>query len=428
MMSVKKEQSAPSNEHVLSDHGTLRRILDANGDACYVMDEQRYADNITGLLELFGAHYGRIAVGHSYKTNYIPQLCLVAHNSGAYAEVVSQMEYDLAIRLGIAPERIILNGPVKDDALLRDALFAGVMLNVDSMGEADRVMAIAQAHPERSFGMGARLNFRMEGLRRSRFGIDTDGDAPERLLAALEEVPNLRLRGIHCHLGGDRTGQAYAHRTERMMELARRLFPNGNPDYIDIGGGFAGQMPSSLAAQLPYPPPSMAEYATAVAGTMARSFDPSNGPELIVEPGMSILSDVLHFVCEVSSLKEVAGEHHAITTGSIYNIKPTLHKMDMPIEVVPVPGGKGRKARWVISGYTCMEIDVMHAALETALAPNDLLVCSNVGAYTVVLKPPFIKPAPAIVSVQKDGSFSVVKRAETLDDILATYRWQAPNI
>lgn len=407
----------------LREHKTLRRILDAHGDACYIMDAQRYAGNIADLLGLFNAHYGRTSIGHSYKTNYIPQLCLVAHEAGAYAEVVSRMEYDLALRLGIPPGRIILNGPVKDEALLRDALFAGVMLNVDSEEEAGQVMAIARAHPGHNFSFGLRLNFSMSGLSRSRFGIDSDGDALERIMTALGEVPHLRLRGIHSHLGGDRTPAAYARRTQRMAELAQRLFPHEAPDYIDVGGGYAGKMPASLAAQLPYPPPSMAEYAEVVAGTMARYFDPTDGPELIVEPGMGILSDVMHFVCEVASLKEVAGEHHAITTGSIYNIKPTLHKMDMPMEVVHAPGRKGLQARWVISGYTCMEIDIMHAGLEGSLATGDLLLCSNVGAYTVVLKPPFIKPAPAIVSIQSDGSFTTVKRAETLDHILATYCW-----
>ena len=224
-------------------------------------------------------------------------------------------------------------------------------------------------------------------------------------------------------MGGDRSAQAYGHRTQRMIDLARSIFPDAPPRYIDIGGGFAGSMPAELAAQLPYDVPDMKDYAAAVAGTFARAFDATNGPELIVEPGMGLLSDVLHFVCAVASVKMIAGEHHAITTGSIYNVKPTLNKFDLPLHVVPGGGSAAEEATWTISGYTCMEIDILHGGYKGRIGQGDLLVFSNVGAYTVVLKPPFIKPAPAIVALGSDGTFGLIKRPESLDNIMSTYIW-----
>ena len=41
----------------------------------------------------------------------------------------------------------------------------------------------------------------------------------------------------------------------------------------------------------------------------------------------------------------------------------------------------------------------------------------------MVLKPPFIKPARAIMSLRENGGFTVVKRMEVLNDIMATYQW-----
>lgn len=401
----------------------LCQLLAEHGDSIYLLDTEAYRRNIREFFAQFRKRYPRIGLGHSYKTNYIPQLCKAAYAEGAYAEVVSRMEFDMALCLGAAPERIILNGPVKDDALLRDALLAGCIVNADCEGEAVRVMAIADAHPEKQIAFGLRLNLPMEGRARSRFGIDVDAQGLPDLIATIRERKNLTIAGIHCHIGGDRSAASYAERTDRMINAAKWIFHGTKPRYIDVGGGLAGRMPSVLEAQLGYRVPNMADYAEAIAGTFARAFDQATGPELIVEPGMGILSDVLWFVCEVASVKRIAQQRHAVVTGSIYNVKPTLNKFDLPFIALKAPGVPHEEGEWVISGYTCMEIDVIHKAWHGALAEGDILLFGNVGAYTVVLKPPFIKAAPAIVELLPDGKERVVKAAEGLDDVLGTYRW-----
>ncbi len=402
-------------------HQALRALVRAHGDSLYVLDVQVYRNNLRELRSLFAVHYGRIGIGHSYKTNYIPQLCQAAYEEGAYAEVVSRMEFDMALRFGAAPERIIVNGPVKDDALLRDALFAGCILNMDGADETRRAVVIMRANPDRRFRIGLRLNLPMNERKRSRFGIDADSNEMKELVSALRSLPNCTIAGIHCHLGGDRSAASYAERTQHMIKAAQWIFPDAPPGYIDIGGGLAGRMPQELQQQLAYPVPQLQDYAAAIAGTFAKTFDATNGPELIVEPGMGVLSDVLWFVCEVAAVKRIGDHGHAIVTGSIYNVKPTLNNFDLPFTVVRQ--GSEEEGVWTVSGYTCMEIDVVHKAWRGAIAQGDLLVFGNVGAYTVVLKPPFIKAAPAIVMLHADGSTEVVKRAETLEDVLATYRW-----
>jgi diaminopimelate decarboxylase len=75
-----------------------------------------------------------------------------------------------------------------------------------------------------------------------------------------------------------------------------------------------------------------------------------------------------------------------------------------------------------VTGYTCMEIDVLQRGFPGELAVGDFLVFGNVGAYTSVFKPPFIRPAPAMLATTGRGdAFSVARRGETLDDVLATY-------
>lgn len=404
-------------------HSELSALADAYGDAFYVASVPRYRRNIREFLSYLRTNYPRAQLGHSYKTNYLPKFCIASYEEGAYAEVVSRMEYELALRLGAEPSRIILNGPVKDLSLLEEAMCAGALLNADSVQEVQQVVAIARRFPGSSFQVGLRLNFGVGQLARSRFGIDVDGPDLPYVLQLIAAEPNCRLRGLHCHFGGDRMAESYAARTRRMVELAASIFPAAPPDYVDIGGGFAGKMAPEMAVQLGYAVPSVQQYAESVGREFARVFGAANGPELIVEPGMGVLADTLEFACQVAVTKRVVDAHHAITTGSIYNIKPTLNKVELPVRVVRANPDSGAKEDWCISGYTCMEIDVMRRSYVGALDPGDFLVFGNVGAYTVVLKPPFIKPAPAILSFGSDGEIEVARRAETLDDILATYRW-----
>jgi diaminopimelate decarboxylase len=181
-------------------------------------------------------------------------------------------------------------------------------------------------------------------------------------------------------------------------------------------------MPDALRAQFKAPPPTYAEYAEAIATPMDQRYGQGpDAPELIVEPGMGLFSDVLEFVCQVAATKTIGEVRHAIVTGSIYNVKPTLNAFDLPVEVVPAARAGALPGPWVVSGYTCMEIDVMHSGIEAHLNVGDDIVFANTGAYTVVLKPPFIDTAPAILAVDANGTVSVARRAETLDDLMTTY-------
>lgn len=400
----------------------LELLHQDHGTAFYLLDTQRATSNVRDLVSAFRAIHQRTSIGHSYKTNYIPALCALTYAEGAYAEVVSGMEYDLAIRLAVAPERILLNGPVKSAGLIERALLAGSLVNVDSMQEVEVVRTIAIRHPEHSFRVGVRVNFLLDALKRSRFGIDAEGEDLTRAFKRLVEVGNITVEGLHAHIGGDRSAASYRQRTERMITLADSLFGNMPPKFLDVGGGLAGRMPDALRAQFKVPPPTYAEYAEAIATPVRGRYGTGpDVPELIVEPGMGLFSDVLEFVCRVAATKTIGGVRHAIVTGSIYNVKPTLNTFDLPMIVVPAERAPSPPARWVVSGYTCMEIDVLHSGVEVDLAVGDDVVFGNTGAYTVVLKPPFIETAPAVLSVDAGGTISVARRAETLDDMMSTY-------
>ena len=77
-----------------------------------------------------------------------------------------------------------------------------------------------------------------------------------------------------------------------------------------------------------------------------------------------------------------------------------------------------------IVGYTCMEDDYLYRNFNGTLSMDDYIVFKNVGAYTLVLKPPFIHPSPAVLVCDENGKvLDVIKRAEEFQDVFATYSY-----
>ena len=114
---------------------TINRIETQVGSPFYVMNPDLYELNVRAFADAFRKYYDKIIIGYSFKTNYVPALCLRAKQIGCYAEVVSAMEMDIALGLGF--EKIIFNGPIKrKDALVR-AIEHRAIINIDAEYEVD---------------------------------------------------------------------------------------------------------------------------------------------------------------------------------------------------------------------------------------------------------------------------------------------------
>ena len=96
------------NKQIISD---LRKEY---GDAFYLLDSKQFRSNYTELKNAFSSIYSNFNIAYSYKTNYTPRLCKIVNELGGYAEVVSEMEAALAMRIGVKENRIIWNGPIKN--------------------------------------------------------------------------------------------------------------------------------------------------------------------------------------------------------------------------------------------------------------------------------------------------------------------------
>jgi len=398
------------------------RIAAQVGTPFFVVDLERFRANLAEFGAAFRQFYPETSVAYSYKTNYIPLLCRAADEMGALAEVVSEMELDLAIRYGVDPGRIVYNGPSKTPAQIAKALSAGSMVNLDSFAELDGFTNVCTADPDRQFTVGLRANFaHAEEAGFSRFGFSVERGDFARAAAAVAQLPNARVVGIHCHLRvPGRRPEGYAHVAREMIALAARHFDEGQLECINLGGGYFSRMSQELARQFEGPVPSYSDYGAAIGAEFRAAFDGMpHRPRLILEPGTAIAADAMRFVTRVTDIRRFPDRSIALTDGSVYNVKPTLHRMNLPLRVVAAPSPR-HEPPFDVAGYTCKEDDVMYRGLELPVGQGDFLVFDNVGAYTVVLQPSFIRLTPPIIR-EREGELEIVRRAQSVDDLLASF-------
>ena len=59
------------------DHAALTTLSKTHGASFFVLNAATFRQNFRHLLGAFEAHYPKVRIGYSYKTNYTPQLCRI---------------------------------------------------------------------------------------------------------------------------------------------------------------------------------------------------------------------------------------------------------------------------------------------------------------------------------------------------------------
>ena len=395
------------------------------GDFFFLFDVDKLVDNYSEMYAAFKSRYDNFIIGYSYKTNYLPALIKKMSTLGAYAEVVSRVEYELALKIGVEPSKIIFNGPLKlyDDIGL--ALEGESILNLDSFYEIELLKEYVEKNKDKDYKVGVRVNFDlringeiqlMDGFKRSRFGFCIENGDFEKAISDLASIQNIDVIGLHGHFSTSTRSLAIYKKNAQMLCDLSKIFLSETLEYIDVGGGFYGHVPETMNIK---EVPTFDDYAEEICSIINKEkVHFKNDPLLIIEPGLSMVADTFKFFCKVIDVKKNWNESYVLVKGSVHNIKPAMHNRNLPLEHVKRTGGLYKQGKYNVVGYTCMEKDYLVVEAEGEVPkPGDFLVFSNVGAYTIVFAPAFIKERPPIIA-QEGDSFSLVRKRESIDDFI----------
>jgi diaminopimelate decarboxylase len=409
-------------------HAKTIKIEAKHRSPFYMLDETAFRKNYDDITKAFGSRYEKFILAYSYKTNYIPYLCEIIKSKGGFAEVVSRLEYDLALKVGQKPDKIVFNGPVKCYEDIELALKNQSIVNLDSWSEIDHVAKYAKKNPNRKIKVGLRINIGLldkkgrshiqEHLKTGRFGFDPADANMKKVVSRLADIGNVTVNSLHGHTSTtDRNIWCYQIITETLCQISEKFFPE-SVEYINIGGGIFGHIPPSMRWAKT---PSFNDYAKAVCKVLKNNkWVRRQKPCLMLEPGIAMVANALSFITKVISIKDIRSKVFVTVDGSAYNVKPTFHKINQPYQIIKKKGS-AQHCTFSIVGSTCMEKDYLLTEITDVLPDvGDFIKIDNVGAYTVVITPPFINPAPAIV-VEKGNAFRSIRSRQTLSDMFKNY-------
>ena len=421
----------------------------AYGTPLHVIDESGVTHRARQLRDVFAAAYpGETTPYFAMKANNTPGVVRMVLDQGLEPEVATPYEWQLARRLGRAPESIMVNGPNKGP-LLDIALEEGAgSIVVDGAQELANLEARC-----RHMGRCARVLIRINpnvvprGMNRasatgsrkqSVFGFDAVSGEVTAALHSLTRSTNLQFAGFHCHVGtGIQRSRDYVRPLKIVFEFAALAARIGlSTQVVDIGGGFGVPTSRELdtveflmyqaLGRLPKPPdpkrfPRMNDFATAVATTIISECG-RHGldlPRLVIEPGRSIVSGAGLLLLTVGALKPREGVGTwVITDGAAGTVAFPLFYEYHEVFLTRAPHAE-RDRVYTLVGPVCFSADWIYRNKRMpSIEPGDVLAVCDAGAYFTVQESNFGFPRPAIVAV-RNGSARLLRRRETFDDMVA---------
>lgn len=409
------------------DHD-FRTLLAQYGSPLFIVSEKALRAQFRSFRDTFSASAVDTVVAYSYKTNYLPAICNILHQEGAWAEVVSGMEYRLARSLGVPAKHIVFNGPFKTADELRLAFSEGALVNIDGFDELEAASQVARS-VERAPRLGLRFNFRYGAAPWTKFGFNVENGDCRRAMEIIAGSRRLRLEALHNHSGTFQVdAKIYGRAAAVMVDLARYARDLGlAPVTADFGGGF----PSDNKLKQHFDIPGgglqrgangLASYAELILNPLCAAKDVFGGrPRLVLEPGRALVDEPVQLLCTVVATKEIPGQGAAIIIDAGVNILPTAYWYDHDVDVAPSRDDErsGMFRSVNIYGPLCMQIDVVRErASLPPLAVGSPLLIANVGAYCISQSMQFIQPRPAVILLGPNGP-ETIRRRETWRDVFA---------
>lgn len=371
----------------------------------YAYDRQRITDRVALLRQHLPAE---VHLHYAMKANPMP--AVVQHMAGLVdgLDVASAGEMKIALDTPMPPCQVSFAGPGKADQELSCAIAAGIIVNMESEQEMERIANLGDylgIRPKVAIRVNPDFELKSSSMKMGGgakpFGVDA-----ERVPAMLTRMAKLELdfEGFHIFSGSQNlkvTAIQESHEKTLQLGIALARHAPGPVRLLNIGGGFG----------VPYFPGDEPLDVAAV-GENLRHLMPEARRQLpdarvVIELGRYLIAEAGIYVCRVLERKESRGQIFLVTDGGLHhhlaasgNFGQVIRK-NYPVVV----GNKVNSAeREVVSvvGPLCTPLDLLADRMEMSKAEaGDLIVVLQSGAYGLTASPTaFLShPPPAEVLV-----------------------------
>lgn len=334
------------------------------------------------------------------------------HDLGACLDTVSIQEVWLGLKAGFTPEEIIYTPNCVSMEEIDLAVKEGVMINIDNISILEQfglkygntVPICIRINPHVMAGGNINIS---TGHIDSKFGISI---YQMRHVDRVVKNTGLNVIGLHMHTGSDIVDVDIFLRAADILFEQAEHFPDLT--FIDFGSGF----------KVPYKPDDHSTDIEELGEKLTARFkefctEYGRELELWFEPGKFLVSQAGTFLVKVNVLKQTtAAMFVGVDSGLNHLIRPMLYNGYHHITNVSNPEGALRL--YTVVGYICETDTFGWDRKLNEVREGDILAFNNAGAYGMTMSSNYnsrFRPAEVLI---KNGKAALIRRRETLDDIL----------
>jgi diaminopimelate decarboxylase len=423
----------------------VRALAAEFGTPLYVLDEAHLRARLRRYQAAFWAVYPRAELTYASKANSTLAVLRIAYQEGFQIDVASGGELAAALAAGVPASHCHLHGNNKQLAELEFAVSAGIgMIVLDNEPEMIRVAELNRSIPcvlRLAPGVDPVTHAKIStGQSDTKFGFNIADGSAERATKLAMSL-GLNLVGFHCHVGSqllDPEAQRAGGEAITQFAVAMAERHGFVATHLNVGGGLGIRYTEK---DIPMP---VEDYCRLIVEALENAFRGTalDTPELTLaqEPGRSCVGESGVTLYQVGVIKKVPAKdglrtYVCVDGGLSDNPRPALYGSQYPVELVPAedrstwdyevdgPGaafGIPREQIVTISGKHC-ETDRLFpdVALPSDVQVGDFIQVGCTGAYNASMASNYNRyPRPASVLVRTDGTFALVQRRETYEEVL----------
>ncbi|MBC7573343.1 MAG: pyridoxal-dependent decarboxylase, exosortase A system-associated [Herminiimonas sp.] len=409
-MSAPRPQHAPLTQFDVRDNCLqiggmpLTRLAQRVGSTpFYAYDRERLNQRVALLREHLPPE---IHLHYAMKANPMP--AVVQHMASLVdgIDIASGGEQRVALDTPTDPGDISFAGPGKSDADLRCATAAGIVLNMESEAEMERIAVIGTQlgiQPKVAVRVNPDFELKSSGMKMGggpkQFGVDAER-VPE-MLARIGAL-GLGFQGFHIYSGSQNlkaTSIQEAH--EKTFALAIRLAADAPSPVLtlNIGGGFG----------IPYFPGEERLDLAAVGENLKRLMPEVKrqlpGTQIVIELGRYLVAEAGIYVSRIIERKVSRGQVYLVTDGGLHHHLAASGNFGQVIRKnYPVVIGNrvtsAEQENVSVIGPLCTPLDLLADRMDLSKAEvGDLVVVFQSGAYGLTASPTAFLSHPVALEV-----------------------------
>ncbi|MBN1526029.1 MAG: diaminopimelate decarboxylase [Candidatus Omnitrophica bacterium] len=335
--------------------------------------------------------------------------------NGAGVDIVSGGELYRARLAGTDPKKIVYAGVGKKSHEIAEALRYGIFFfNVESEDELDEIQRVA-ASLGRTANIALRINpdvipkthsYIATGKGETKFGLDFE--TVHRIFNNRWKYPNLKIRGVHIHIGSQILDAApFEKAIRKVLDFIRA---NGiDIDYFNIGGGLG------IIYSIEHPQTARS-FAKKILPMLKRS-----GLKIILEPGRFISGNSGIFVTSVVYTKRTPRKKFVIVDGAMNDlIRPSLYEAYHKIIPVKVDATSSKTSERVdVVGPICESGDFLgKERFLPQVRRGDMLAVMGAGAYGFSMSSNYNSRPRSAEAMVMGKNLYIIRRRESYKDLI----------